>query len=326
MKTKIFFILITITFKLSAQFAGPVGSANTTAMHADSNAFVAWGAKCKVVRGYQDISNTSLGYASLGDSSMVPGKADGSSVVSLGDAGEAIVTFSFPINNGAGYDFAVFENGFNNTFLELAFVEVSCDGINFFRFPATSNSQTSTQFTNGAVMDATKIDNLAGKYRAMYGTPFDLQELVGASSLLNVNSITHVKIIDVVGSLNVLYARFDKNNNPINDPWPTPFASSGFDLDAVGVIHQAVGIKETNAGVIFKIFPNPVSSKFEVQSLKFSGNETVLIIKNCLGEELRRVKITNEILEVEVTDLASGIYFVSIVLEDRIYIQKLIKE
>ena len=31
----------------------------------------------------------------------------------------------------------------------------------------------------------------------------------------------------------------DSLGNWINDPWPTNFQTSGFDLDAVGVIHQA---------------------------------------------------------------------------------------
>ena len=35
----------------------------------------------------------------------------------------------------------------------------------------------------------------------------------------------------------------DSKENMINDPWPTPFASSGFDLDAVGVINQSPQMK-----------------------------------------------------------------------------------
>jgi hypothetical protein len=115
--------------------------------------------------------------------------------------GSAILTFQNPISNGTGFDFAIFENSFNDVFLELAFVEVSSDGVNYIRFPATSNTQTTTQigpFDNTG--DATKLNNLSGKYRAQYGTPFDLQELTG-NPLLNINAITHIKIIDVVGSI-----------------------------------------------------------------------------------------------------------------------------
>jgi hypothetical protein len=34
------------------------------------------------------------------------------------------------------------------------------------------------------------------------------------------------------------YASCDSQGHQINDPWPTPFPTGGFDLDAVGVIHQ----------------------------------------------------------------------------------------
>ncbi|MDG1689544.1 MAG: T9SS type A sorting domain-containing protein, partial [Flavobacteriales bacterium] len=88
----------------------------------------------------------------------------------------------------------------------------------------------------GAV-DTTNINNLAGKYRANFGTPFDLEELINEPNL-DINSISHVKIIDVIGSIDSNFCNYDQNLNIINDPFPTPFPSSGFDLDAVGVINQ----------------------------------------------------------------------------------------
>lgn len=324
MKVRFIFIFNLIVTGLLAQFPGPVGTLGTTAMHTDSSAFIAWGTHCKVTRGYQDISNTSLGFTSVGDSSMVIGKADGS-IVSLGDGGIAIVTFSNPITNGTGNDFAVFENAFNNSFLELAFVEVSSDGINYFRFPPTSNLPTSPQFTNDAAMDATKIDNLAGKYRALYGTPFDLQELSGIP-LLDINSITHVKIIDVVGSINVTYGTQDKNNNIINDPWPTPFNSSGFDLDAVGVINQsAVGVEEFEKSVSFVIYPNPANRMLNVE-LEILNGDTKIQITNTLGQTLLNEAVFVQHSTFSIQHFPAGIYFISIETKKGTSISKLIKE
>ncbi|NIA17499.1 MAG: hypothetical protein GWO86_04040, partial [Planctomycetes bacterium] len=34
------------------------------------------------------------------------------------------------------------------------------------------------------------------------------------------------------------YSSCDINGHQINDPWPTPFDSGGFDLDAVGIINE----------------------------------------------------------------------------------------
>lgn len=248
-----------------AQFAPPAGQPGTTAMHKDSSAFVAWAGSCKIIRGFQNVSDPSLGYATIGDSTSAIGKPDGSKIVSLGDGGIAIVTFKQPIMNGPGNDFAVFENSFSDTFLELGFVEVSSDGTNYFRFPATSNTQDSVQLGNDAEMDARKLNNLAGKYRALYGTPFDLQELSGTTGL-DMNNITHVKITDVTGCLQQAYASTDMNGKKINDPWPTPFASCGFDLDGVGVIHQAASsVEEETAFIQLRVFPNPLTPSGKIQ-------------------------------------------------------------
>lgn len=293
---------------LFAQFPGAVGTIGTTAIYKDSSAFISWATSCSVQRGYQDISNTSLGYTSVGDSTMASGMAGSNGVVSLGDGGSAIVTFANPVSNGIGFDFAVFENSFSDVFLELAFVEVSSDGINYFRFPAISNSQTVTQigpFDN--TVDATKLNNLAGKYRAQYGTPFDLQELDNIIGL-DINNITHIKIIDVVGSVNPLHATYDINNNPINDPFPTAFASGGFDLDAVGVIHQqATGLNELNNSISLIVYPNPISHN---QHLKIRCSEKInhIIVSNSTGVALDKINET----DLQNLELKSGLFFLQI--------------
>lgn len=259
MKRTLIFLYFTLTTSfLFAQFPPPAGQVGSTAIHKDSSIIVAWATQCTVYRGYKNISNPSAGYAEVGDNSSALGIAGSGGVVSLGDGGYAIVQFQSPIFNGQGWDFAVFENSFSDSYLELAFVEVSSDGANYFRFPSVSNTQTTIQIGAFDTLDATKINNLAGKYRALYGTPFDLEELDNISGL-DINHITHIKIMDVVGSINTMYANYDSNNNIINDPWPTEFTSSGFDLDAVGVIYQLpLNVEENNFIKAIQIYPNPV--------------------------------------------------------------------
>lgn len=312
-------ILFTLTICSSfAQFHGAVGTIGTSAMYKDSSAFVGWANNCIVTRGYQDIAVTSGGYATVGIDSNGTKKAGVNPVVSLGDGGIAILTFAQPISNGTGYDFAVFENSFNDVFLELAFVEVSSDGINYFRFPATSNTQTLTQigpFDNTG--DATKLNNLAGKYRANYGTPFDLQELVGTIGL-NINAITHVKIIDVVGAINAPYARYDINSNPINDPYPTAFGSGGFDLDAVGVISQAaVGINENILlANSISIYPNPTKDFVTIYSNKFQ-------LKSMILSDINEKTIIHTIdTQINLSDLQNGFYFLKIITNEGYSITK----
>ena len=238
-------VLALVPVTLWAQFAPAQGQPGTTAMYADSSAFVAWATGCVAEPGPMNITNPGGGNAGAGwPASNVIGYPEGTmGVTCLGDGGMATVTFASPICNRPGPDFAVFENGFENAqapgywFLELGFVEVSSDGENFFRFPAYSNTQTETQLGSMGCIDPSQIHNLASKYGAMYGTPFDLDE-VPDDPLLDKEHITHVRIVDVVGCIDPEYATYDCQGHPVNDPWPTPFASCGMDLDAVGVIHD----------------------------------------------------------------------------------------
>ena len=322
MKKNSLYLFLFISYFGQAQFAGKVGSAGTTAMYKDSSAFVNWAVSCQVSRGYQQLSNLSLGYAVLGNDSNATKKAAINPVVSLGDGGSAVLTFKSPIVNGNGFDFAVFENSFNDTFLELAFVEVSSDGVNFSRFPATSLTQTLTQigpFDDKG--DPTKLDNLAGKYRGLYGTPFDL-EVLSQKPGLDVNHITHVKIVDVVGSLSVPYATYDQYQQMINDPFPTPFDNGGFDLDAVGVIHQLpVGIHEQiSLDALVQLSPNPTEDLLEIHTNSLSVMR--LVLSDMKGKVLLETNETS--LNLKAFD--NGCYILTLFCADgRIFFKKVMK-
>lgn len=310
-------------------FAPGVGQQGTSAMHKDSSAFIAWATACEVIRGRLDIADPSSGVASAGTASMALGQP-GAGIVSLGDGGTATLTFSDPVANGSGPDFAVFENAFEASglaFLELAFVEVSSDGVNFFRFPSVSLSDESVQKENGDVTDARKINNLAGKYLANYGTPFDLEELKDIPGL-DVNHITHIRIIDVVGSIDPAYATYDALGNKINDPYPTAFPSGGFDLDAVGVIHTA-----TSTGIaLFKndrrlgIYPNPVqqTQDFFIDVQIPAHQEFTVQIYDFAGQLLKEDRSGAQKLHVPSGELAAGVYLIKLVNQEMALTQKLI--
>lgn len=244
----------------SQSYAPAAGLPGSTAIFKNSPLFVGWATGINVTRGYVNLSNPAAtaggsNFASSGLPVDALGFPD-TNTVSLGDGGVATVTFAAPIIDGPGFDFAVFENG-GTTYLELGFVEVSSDGSHFFRFPAHSQTQTVTQIGSFGTPSATYLNNLAGKYSAEYGTPFDLAELPN-DALLDKNNITHVKIIDVVGSINPDFASYDSFGNAVNDSFPTPFVSGGFDLQAVGVINQLdLGTNDfANPAALF-LYPNP---------------------------------------------------------------------
>lgn len=301
-------------------YADKVGTPSSDAIHMDSSIIKAWAFTSSIQRGYQDISNKALGFTTVGNERSAIGKADGS-VVSLGDSGIAIVGLERYISNGVGADFAIFENGLVNgaiqkPFLELATVAVSSDGEHFVNFPAISNTQDTLQVDGFASVDAKYLHNLAGKYQAKYGTPFDLEDLKDSTGI-NLQRISHIKITDVVGRIGTFATR-DLNGNAINDPWNTPFASSGFDLDAVGIIHEgdAVSAAAENTFEAFYLYPNPAND-----FVKISGYRGGLQILSNTGQTLKKSNIVDDYV-LDISDLNEGIYLVK--MQDKVY--KLIKE
>lgn len=292
-------------FTASAQYAPPAGQPGSSAVHADSSVFIDWAVSAVIERGWMNVADTMLGKAKYGDSASAVGRAD-NNVVSLGDGGWAIVFFDKPVTNGNGADFAVFENGFNDTFLELAFVEVSSDGENFFRFPAVSLTQTTQQVETFGTLEAEKIHNLAGKYRVFYGVPFDLETLKNEQGL-DVNHIIAIKIRDVTGSIDDTYCTFDSEGNKINDPWPTPFESGGFDLDAVGVIHNTSNtyVLNESGNCEINLYPNPCNG-----TVNISGAVTMVKIYSLHGQLLRVVNVTNR-KKMDLTDLPEGMLIIN---------------
>jgi hypothetical protein len=296
------------------QFAPQAGVTGSTAIPASSPLIKSWAASCSVNRGYIDIAQPGQGYVSAGDTALGIGSSDGF-IVSLGDSGTALLSFVKPIYDGPGPDFVVFENGFpdpvnpNMAFLELAFVEVSSDGINFFRFPATSNSQLDSQVAGaGVYMDASRINNLAGKYIGSYGTPFDLQELSGTTGL-DVNQVRFVRLVDVIGSITG-QGSVDNMGQRINDPYPTNFPTGGFDLDAVGVINEdATGIAEWNTKSALSIFPNPATDRISINA-SIPGMLTVSLT-DLSGKVLLSGSVSaNDQFSLEC--LRAGVYFLTV--------------
>lgn len=323
MTRKFILLFLVATVGVNAQFAAPAGMPGSTAIYKDSSCFVAWANHCDIERGWIDLSDTSAGRATVGSSLSAIGKAGENGVVSLGDGGRAQLQFQNLIYNGPGYDFAVFENSFRDDFLELAFVEVSSDGLNYRRFPATSLIDTSIQVDSFGLIDCRQVNNLAGKYRALYGTPFDLNELAIYSDI-DIMNISSIRLVDVVGSMDNRYATRDQDGRKINDPFPTPYPSSGFDLDAVGVIHSrglnAIEAQTDEKAVICGTLHHPG----EKISLNIHGkaDNAELIDMTGIRWELQ---MENDCIEIA-APISSGVYLLKISTKDRWFTQKIVIE
>ncbi len=217
---------------MAGPFSPAAGQPGSNALHMDDPKFLAWATD------WQDYHVGSEVDASFQTPNKALGKALGDSfdIVSLGRNGHITLSFAHPLMDGEGADFAVFSNSFNDTFLELAWVEVSSNGADFFRF--NNISLTPNPVGSFGSIDPTNITGYAGKHRAGYGTPFDLNELTD-NEHLDLNNIQFIRIIDIVGDGSALddFPSEFGGSNAIYDPYPTVI-SAGFDLEAVGVIHQ----------------------------------------------------------------------------------------
>ena len=211
-------------------FAPGAGTLGSTAISKDDSRLLSWASR---VIEYQQGASLSPAWTDT-TQALGPAGDDTTAVTSLGEGGSITVGFDTSLHDGEGYDFAVFENGFADNYLELAFVEVSSDGVNFSRFDAAS--LTASPAGAYGTLDPTQLQGFAGKYRIGWGTPFDLGWLSSRpevrSKLVDLSNITAIRIVDIVGDGRVR----DSLGHLVYDPYPTT-GSAGFDLDAVGLIN-----------------------------------------------------------------------------------------
>ena len=180
-------------------------------------------------------------------------------VVSLGVSGSMTVAFDVVIVNGHGKDFIISENPFfildengiptGTVFVELAYVEVSTDGVHFARFPSIFDITGNVGSYEG--IDHRNVTNLAGvcsvyanvdnnnldpfNIEESGGDAFDLDDLSNdpfvQSGDVDLQNINYVRLIDILGDGSCL----DSQENPIYDP--TGPGNNGADIDSISVIN-----------------------------------------------------------------------------------------
>lgn len=306
-----------ISVLVSGPFCGAASTEGSQAIEYNDSRIKGWATTCTIVRGHIDIADTNSAYASYGAESDAVGACDNNNlaVVSLGDGGYATLTFEHAISNGEGYDFAVFENSFNDNFLELAFVEVSTDGEHFVRFPSTSLTSSCANIGGNGGIDPTYIDGLAGKYRTGFGTPFDLEQLRDSANI-NIDSIVYVRIVDVVGTSNPDYATYDQFGNIVIDPYPTNSYSSGFDLDGICVLnwnYTEPEVPESIDDVLtqdIQIYPNPANSQVYCHANTDGMHQ--MFIYDMSGRQIISSTFYGTETTLSVDDLAGGVYMIRI--------------
>lgn len=172
-------------------------------------------------------------------------------VHSLGIGGELTLQIVPPIVDRPGADLIVGENPFRlsgswwQTFAEVAFVEVSSNGVDFVRFPARYFGAAVSPGAFGTV-PVGAYQNLTGQTPVLAGPPgidardvveaggdaFDLGDLVGeplvANGIVDLQAIAYVRLVDVVNG-----SSLDAIGTTIFDA-----GSGSADIDCVIAIHQ----------------------------------------------------------------------------------------
>lgn len=221
-----------LTYTVVHQFAPAAGKPGSTAISKDNPQIQAWASKIIDIHYGDDVS----GAWQTPDKALGPAGDDPTQVVSLGEGGTITLGFDVALSDGPGYDFAVFENGFADDYLEIAFVEVSSDSIHFVRFDAAA--LTDTPVSAYGTLSPEALQGFAGKYRVGWGTPFDLDWLRWQpdvrAGLVDLSHITAIRVVDIVGDGRVR----DSLGHVVYDPYPTT-ESAGFDLDAIGLLNVA---------------------------------------------------------------------------------------
>lgn len=87
-----------------------------------------------------------------------------------------------------------------------------------------------------------------------------------------------------------------------------------------------VGINEIATNVSFNIYPNPASATINIDLTELTHTSTTINMYDVTGKIVKTVSTTEKTLSIDRGDLRSGIYFVQVVVGDKILTKKIVLE
>ena len=87
---------------------------------------------------------------------------------------------------------------------------------------------------------------------------------------------------------------------------------------------HATGINELQRNGI-NIYPNPSDGVFKVV-INEPGNGAQIHIKDISGKKVLSDKITDKITEIDLSNFSRGVYFIELIVKDKIYLSKIIQK
>lgn len=149
-------------------------------------------------------------------------------------------------------------------------------------------------------------------YVACIQAPFETDTIHIRKDSTCKNFVGECKPLGKTGVTSVKYTFFDANNSQ----------------DSVYIIinyyagNAGINQNELDNIVFSNAFPNPASSYISLRvSVPVSSKKNMIVIKDMLGGIVKEVKIVDseDLIKINVGDLSEGIYFYSLLIDDKIF-------
>lgn len=114
-----------------------------------------------------------------------------------------------------------------------------------------------------------------------------------------------------VGNYTITYEVTDSESNVITT------------LTRTVIITDALSINDIDEKSLFHFYPNPVQ---QVVTINSSERVEKIVIFNPLGQKVKTLRTEKNFIELDISDIEHGIYFMNITINSKIYVVKIIKD
>jgi len=149
-------------------------------------------------------------------------------------------------------------------------------------------------------------------YVACIQAPFETDTIHIRKDSICKNFVGECKPYGQTGVTSVKYTFFDGDN-----PQDSIYVIINYSAGTSGIAQN-----ELDNIVFSNAYPNPATSYFSLKvSVPANSQKSIIVIKDMLGSIAKEIKLENDdnVVKINIGDLADGIYFYSLVIDDKIY-------
>lgn len=88
----------------------------------------------------------------------------------------------------------------------------------------------------------------------------------------------------------------------------------------------SVGINELASNVSFNVYPNPATTIINLDLSELNNATTAIKLYDVTGKTVKAITTTEKTLSIDRGDLRNGIYFVQIIVDDKVLTKKIVLE